>query len=535
MPTLNIFLGVFGGLGLFIYGMKLMSKGLQKAAGDKLRRMIELLTFNRYIALVTGIVITMLVQSSSTTTVMVVGFANAGLMSLNQAIGTILGARIGTTVTAQIIAFKITEAALPIVGIGVIMSFFVKGRTYRNLGQAILGFGLLFLGLNLMAGHLSELRDNPTFVSLLATLGQQKLLGVLAGALFTAVIQSSSASVGVIIALGIQGIVGIEAALALTLGTCVGTSVTALLASIGTSITARRAAVAHILFNTLGAVIFVWFLGPIKDLVSLTSTDIARQIAWGHTFFAVASTLIFLPFVPVFSRAIRFIIPGEEMEIQTGNKYLDRRLLSTPSMAMSAAKKEIERMASIAAEMLDDSLNMLFKKRLDLLEIIEQKESIVDELESGIAVYLAEISQHSISPEQGRELANFFHAINDIERIGDHALNIAQLCEERVDRKLAFSEKAFADINRMYQITKAVNSKAVTAFMTKDLRLAREVIKDDIEINRLEKHLRDSHISRVNEGMCFPPSGVIFLDVIANLERIGDHSLNLAQTVLDIK
>jgi len=532
MSTTSIFLGVFGGLGLFIYGMKLMSKGLQKAAGDKLRRMIELLTFNRYIALITGIVITMLVQSSSTTTVMVVGFTNAGLMSLTQAIGTILGARIGTTVTAQIIAFNISDAALPIVGVGVIMSFFVKRRSYRNLGQAVLGFGLLFLGLSVMGGHLSELRDSPTFINLLVTFGDYRFLGVLAGALFTALIQSSSASVGVIIALSSKGILDLDVALALTLGTCVGTSVTALLASIGTNLTARRVAISHVIFNTLGALIFVWFLGPIENMISLTSTEIPRQIAWGHTFFAVASTIIFLPFISLFTRLVKICIPGEEIEVESGLKYLDRRLLTTPSIALGAAKKEIERMSEITTEMLVNSLNMLFKNNLDLLEIVEGKEAVVDELESGIAVYLAELSQQSITSDQGRELANYYHAINDIERIGDHALNIAQLCEERVDRNLVFSDKAIEDIKLMYTKTLDINNKAATAFKTTDLSLAREVITDDIEINRLEKKLRDSHISRVNERMCFPPSGVIFLDIIANLERIGDHSLNVAQAVL---
>ena len=532
MSTTSILLGVFGGLGLFIYGMKLMSEGLQKAAGNKLRRMIELLTFNRYIALVTGVIVTMLVQSSSTTTVMVVGFANAGLMSLNQAIGTILGARIGTTVTAQIIAFNISDAALPIVGAGVVMAFFVKKRSYRNIGQAVLGFGLLFLGLSTMGGSLSGLRDNPAFIELLSTFGQYSLLGVIAGALFTAVIQSSSASTGVIIVLSMEGILGLDAALALALGTCIGTSVTALLASIGTNLAARRVAVAHVLFNTLGAMIFVWFLEPITSMISLTSTEVARQIAWGHTFFAVASTAIYLPFIPLFTRFIKLVIPGEETDTEMGPKYLDRRLLRTPSMALGAAKKEIERMGLLATEMLENSLAILFKNNPDLIKVVERKEVIVDELESGIAVYLAELSQQSITVGQGRELANYYHAINDLERIGDHALNIAQLCEERVDRKLVFSDQAFKEIQQMYEQTIKISNKAITAFQTTDFSLAREVIRDDREIDRLEKKLRDSHISRVKEGACFPPSGVIFLDIITNLERIGDHSTNVAQVVL---
>lgn len=532
MTTAHIFLGVFGGLGLFIYGMHLMSKGLQRAAGDKLRRMIELLTYNRYIAVFTGTIITMLVQSSSTTTVMVVGFVNAGLMTLSQAMGIVLGARIGTTITAQIIAFKITDAALPIIGVGVIMAIFVKKRAYRNLGQALLGFGILFLGLNIMGGNLSLLGDNPAFTSLLATFGQKRLLGVLAGALFTAIIQSSSASVGVIITLAYQGILDLDAALALTLGACAGTSVTALLASIGTNLTARRAALAHVLFSTLGSLFFVGFLEPIGRLVSQTSSDIGRQIAWGQTGFALVSTLIFLPLIPIFIRVISRLLPGEEVIDRPGQQFLDRRLLRTPSMALGAAKKEIVRMARLAMEMVERSLAILFENNLSLLQVVQGKEEVVDQLESDISVYLAELSQRSIAPVQGRELAGYFHSINDIERIGDHALNIAQLCEERVERNLAFSSEAVEDIKKMYTLVMDTVSKAVTALETMDPELARQAIVSESNIDRMEKRLRDSHVSRIHEGMCFPPSGVIFLDIVANLERIGDHATNVAQAVL---
>ncbi len=532
MSPIDIALGVFGGLGLFIFGMKLMSEGLQRAAGDKLRRMIELLTFNRYIALITGVIVTMLVQSSSTTTVMVVGFANASLMTLNQAVGTILGARIGTTVTAQIIAFRITDAALPLIGVGMILTFFLRRRLHKNIGQAVLGFGLLFFGLSVMADRLSELRETVAFIELLATFGQYRLLGVLAGALFTALIQSSSAATGVIIVLGSQGILNLDAALALALGTCVGTSVTALLASIGTNVTARRVAVAHILFNTLGALIFVWFLTPVSDMIALTSNDIGRQIAWGHTFFATASTLLFLPLVPVFVRLIKAMIPGQEEEVQAGPQYLDRRLLRTPTMAIGAARKEIERMAVIAAGMVDESMKMLRSKDSSILNKVERKEDVVDELESEIAVYMAEISQQSIDSTQSRELANYYHAINDIERIGDHAHNIAQLLEEKIEKSFPFSDEAVEELQKMYFLTREVTQKAVTAFANDDHELARQVIIDDLAIDRMEKRFRESHIARVNCGQCFPPSGVIFLDIITNLERIGDHNTNIAQVVL---
>lgn len=529
---MKLLLGVFGGLGLFLFGMRLMSEGLQRAAGDKLRKMIELLTYNRYIAIVTGIVVTMLVQSSSITTVMVVGFANSGLMTLSRAIGTILGARIGTTITAQIIAFKITEAALPIIGVGVVMAIFLKKKIHRNIGRAIIGFGLLFLGLTVMGGHLSEIKNNPAILELLATFGTNRVLGIIAGALFTAIIQSSSATTGVIIVLSSQGVLSLDAGLALALGSCVGTTATALLSSIGTNVTARRVAVAHAIFNTMGAVIFVWFLGPIADLVRMTSTELPRQIAWGHTFFAVVSTIIYLPFIPLFLKLIIAIVPGEEVESQVGAKFLDSRLISTPPMALAAAKKEIERMGGFASEMVQDSMTMLFARKPDMMAVIDGKEGILDGLEADIAVYLSEIAQKSITPHQGQELANYFHAINDIERIGDHAMNIAQLCEEKIDKELPFSDEAMEEIREMYGKAIEINNNALAALVNWDAYLAQEVIVFDQEIDNMEKMLRESHIYRSKTGQCFPPSGVIFLDIIANLERIGDHSVNIAQLVL---
>lgn len=277
---------------------------------------------------------------------------------------------------------------------------------------------------------------------------------------------------------------------------------------------------------------FIGFLDPITNLISLTSTDIARQIAWGHTSFAVVSSLVYLPFIPLFTRVVNWLLPGEERIDKAGQQFLDRRLLLNPPMALAAAKKEIERMAALATEMLDNSIAMLFKNNLSLIQVVQAKEEIVDQLESDISVYLAELSQRSITPAQGRELANYFHAINDIERIGDHALNIAQLCEERVERSLAFSSEAVEEIKNMYSMVIDTVTKVFTALETLDSVLARAAIISEQDIDRMERRLRDSHLSRIHEGLCFPPSGVIFLDIVANLERIGDHATNVAQAVL---
>lgn len=533
MPfAVQVLLGVAGGLGLFIFGMKLMAEGLQKAAGDRLRRILELLTFNRYIAAFTGIIITILVQSSSTTTVMVVGFVNAGLMTLTQAVGTIIGANIGTTVTAQIIAFKITELALPCIAVGVFMSFFVRRRVYRNVGQAVLGFGFLFLGLTFMGDNLSSLRNYPVFINMLATLGQYRLLGIVAGALFTVMVQSSSASTATILVLASNGILELDSALALVLGTNVGTCVTAILASIDTSLTARRAAVAHVLFNLIGAVLFYFLLTPFTQLVAATSGDLARQVANGHLIFNVANTLLFLPFVSWFVQFIIRLVPGEEEDYYPGPQYLDRRMMSTPSVALGAAEKEIGRMAGIALEMIDAAMDILLKNAADLIRHVERREDIVDQLEKEIAVYLAELTHQAITHDQSRQVAIYHHAVNDIERIGDHAENIAVLCQGKIEDNLPFSEAAVEEIRDMYNKVRNISAKAVAAYRAKNHALAREVLLDDDEIDRLEKRLRQRHIRRIKEGRCYPPSGVIYLDILSNFERIGDHATNIAQVVL---
>lgn len=530
--TVQMVLKVLGGLGLFILGMNMMSEGLQRAAGDKLRRILELLTFNRYIAIITGIIVTMLVQSSSATTVMVVGFVNAGLMDLTRAVGTILGANIGTTITAQIVAFKITEVALPAIAAGVLMSTFVRRRTYRNLGQAILGFGLLFLGISIMGSDLGRLKDYPAIVQLLAALGQYRLLGLLAGMLFTALVQSSSASTATVIVLVQQGVMDLDSAIAVVLGSNIGTCITALLASIGTGLSARRAAVAHVLFNVIGVVIFTIALTPFTDLIQHIASEVDRQVAWGHTIFNTVNTLLFLPFITPFVKLVARLVPGEEDIIEAGPIYLDRNMLKTPSLALGAAEREIGRMADLSLEMIDDAMRMLTKNDISILKAIERKEDVIDQLEKDISVYLANLSQHGLTQDQSRLMASYLHAVNDIERIGDHAENISSLAREKIEDGYPFSESALEELKDMHTKVRNMTAKAIAAYRAKNTALAREVLIDDNEIDRMEKKLRQRHVGRINEGRCFPPSGVIYLDILANFERIGDHATNIAQVVL---
>ncbi|PKM83753.1 MAG: sodium:solute symporter [Firmicutes bacterium HGW-Firmicutes-13] len=524
--------GLIGGLGLFLFGMQIMASGMQKAAGDKLRKILEVLTSNSYIAVLTGIVVTVLIQSSSTTTVMVVGFANAGLMTLNQAVGTILGANIGTTVTAQAISFKIEVVALPAIGIGAILNFFSRRRLKRYIGQTVLGFGLLFLGMTTMSSALSPLRESTVFLNMLANFGRNPFMGVLAGAIFTAAIQSSSAATGVIIALSIQELLTFPSALTLILGTNIGTCITALLASMGTSLSAKRAALAHILFNLMGVSLFLLFINPFSELMVETASTVPRQIANAHTIFNVTSTILVLPFFKYFIHLINRIIPGEEGAIDLGPKFLDKRMLKTPAVAIGTTHKEVLRMASLAREMVRDSINAFIKEDHKLMVQVYQKEEILDSLEKEITIYLAELAQHSLTQEQSNQVTGLMHAVNDLERIGDHSETIIHLAEAKVGDKLPFSEEALNQLRHMYERVDWMLDRVMEAFEKNDYFAARSVIEEDDVIDNLEKTLRKHHIERINEKKCNPTSGVIYLDLLSNFERIADHATNIAQVVL---
>ena len=529
----SIFFSTLGGLGLFLFGIQIMASGMQKAAGDRFRRILEMLTNNPVLGVLTGIIVTVLVQSSSTSTVMVVGFANAGLMNLSQAISVIIGANIGTTVTAQIISFKIGAIAFPIIGVGSLLNFFGRRRLHRYLGQTLLGFGLLFLGMTTMSGGMSPLREYEAFHSLLLQFASYPILGILCGAAFTAVVQSSSAATGVIIALTLQDLIPFNAAVPLVLGTNIGTCVTAILASIGANVAARRAAVAHVLFNLIGVILALVFLKPFTALILETASTVPRQVANTHTIFNTLNTLVFLVFIKYFSRLVCWIVPGEDKKIEFGPKYLDSRILKTPAVAIGGAKQELLRMAGIAREMLDESMLVFLNNDLKQIKHIEQMEELVDGLEKEINIYLAELSQHSLSSEQSKEVAGLMSAANDLERIGDHAENIMQLSEIKTEERLPFSATALEEITAMYEMVVSMLEKAIKAFEHNDRELARFVVSEDDLVDNEEKVLRKKHIDRINTKKCYPQSGVIFLDLLSNLERVADHANNIAYLVVE--
>ncbi len=531
---MEIFFGVLGGLGLFLYGMHVMSSSLQRAAGDKLKDIIGALTTNRFLGVIVGAVVTAIVQSSSATTVMVVGFVNAGMMNLSQAVGVIMGANIGTTVTAQVISFRVDQYAPIIIGIAVIIWLSTKNRKVKQISEAFIGFGILFVGMSFMGDALRPLREMQAFQDLIISFSDNPFLGVLAGFFITVALQSSTASTSIVLALSLQGLVPLTSALPVLFGINIGTTVTAIISSIGANRTARRAAAAHFVFNVVGTLIFLIFLRvPLYWIVEeLSPTNVTRQIANAHTIFNITSTLMLLPFAGLIVKTAKKIVPGDE-DVQEGIKYIDIRLLETPSIALNSAMRETLHMGNTAKKTLHSALKGFFNKNEK--EIMEgfRIEKVVNEIERELSGYLVKLSNTDISMKNREILTGLFNTINDIERVGDHADNIAELAMYRLENKLHFSEKAIGELEEMSTMTIDAYEKSLTALINLDQGLALEVLEIENRIDQQEKALRANHIDRLNKNLCNTGSGVVFLDIISNLERISDHASNIAYAVLD--
>ncbi|KNF10135.1 putative Na/Pi-cotransport protein [Gottschalkia purinilytica] len=531
---MQIAFGVIGGLGLFLYGMNLMGTGLQKAAGEKLKRLIEILTSNRIMGVLVGAVVTMVIQSSSATTVMVVGFVNAGLMTLKQAVGVIMGANVGTTVTAQLIAFNLSDAAPLIVGIGVAIWLFSSNKKHKEYAEILIGFGILFIGMDMMSGSLKPLSKSETFINLLSSLNNP-VVGLLVGFGLTTILQSSSASIGLLLALSSQGLIDIGMALPILFGDNIGTTTTALLSSIGANRTAKRAAFMHFLFNVIGTLLFMLVLQyPTRELVlRLSPGNVERQIANAHTFFNLANVIVQLPFAGLLVKAAESLIKGDiETEDQV-LKYIDTRIMETPSVAVGQASKEVLRMGKMVQNNLATALDSFYTKNEKLTHKVFDEEKRINELERGITNHLVELSGIPLTDKENVTVTTLFHAINDIERIGDHADNIAELTQYRIDNNLWFSDDAIEELRLMFDKIQELYKNALLAFKTADPDIARKVIRDEDEIDVMEKKYRASHIERLNHQGCQPSSGIIYLDIISNLERVGDHCSNIAMYILD--
>lgn len=535
---IGIVLGLLAGLGLFLYGMNLMGNGLQKAAGDRLKKIIELLTNNRFIAVLVGIFVTGVIQSSSATTVMVVGFVNAGIMQLNQAIGVIMGANVGTTVTAQLVSFDLEAIAPVAVGIGVIIHMVTKSEKLKSYAEILIGFGILFVGMTYMKDAMSPLREVQAFKDMLVNFGHNPILGILMGFTLTLLVQSSSASIGILLALASQGMLPLESALPILYGDNIGTCTTALISSIGASKNAQRAAVMHLTFNIIGTLIFALILNrPIMMVVtSIDPTNIARQIANAHTLFNITNVIIQFPFAGLIVKIAERVIPEkpEELELKT-TSFIDLRMLNTPSIALKNTIKECLHMGNKAKYSLENSMIALIDKDRDAAFRTFDTEKEINQLERDILEYLIQLSNAAISGEDRAIVDELFNTINDIERVGDHADNIAELSMYFIEKDLTFSEESIKDINTMYEKVMKTYEMSLQSMREGSSELALKVVKMEEQVDIIERSCRSAHIYRLNNSMCNPEAGIIFLDLLSNLERISDHASNIAKAVIDAK
>lgn len=529
-----------GGLGLFLFGMKLMGDGLEMAAGSKLRGMIERLTKNKYMGALVGLVVTAVIQSSSATTVMVVGFVNAGLMNLAQAVGVIMGANIGTTVTGVMIAINLTAIAPIAVLIGVVMISFIKRNSVKHIGQIIAGFGILFMGMKMMSTAMEPLSESEVFTSLMTSFSNP-LLGVLVGLVFTAIIQSSSASVGVLQALGAAGAITLPSAIYVIYGQNIGTCVTALISSVGTSKTARRTAVVHLMFNVFGAILFIVIsmLFPFAELVQrIAPGSVMAQISIVHVIFNIVCTAIMLPLSSLLVKVACKVIPGSD-PVKSSNSlaYLDARILSTPPVAVAQLFKEVDRMGQLAKETLGMAMDALITQDNTKVDQIYENENTINFLNRGIAEYLVKINGLDLEDYDRQALGSMYHVISDMERIGDHSENLCELAQTLKKSKQKFSPWAVEQATEMRNRVEAMLEEALQMFASRETQpqMAADINRREEIIDDATQELKDLHIERLNQGKCSVVAGTVFMDMLTNLERIADHCTNIAYSMTNQK
>ncbi|WP_294378703.1 Na/Pi cotransporter family protein [uncultured Clostridium sp.] len=529
---LKILIELMGGLGLFIYGMKLMGDGLENAAGESLKNILEKVTTNRVMGVLIGTAVTAIIQSSSATTVMVVGFVNAGLMTLSQSLGVIMGANIGTTITAQLVAFQLDQIAPIFVFAGAAIVMFAKVKERIEIGNIILGFGILFTGMGAMSSAMEPISTWPQFTDIIIAIGDNWIIGIIVGLALTALIQSSSATTGILIALASTGAITINLAIPILFGCNIGTCVTALLASIGTNKTAHKAALLHLIFNVVGTIIFIPFLGILGNFVASTSSDISRQIANAHTIFNITNTAILLPFGNYIIKLVNKIIPNDDPIEQMGPKFIDSRFLETPVIAAGQVIKETIRMAEKAKKNVQLAMDGFLNNDEEMIKQVYENEKLINILEESITTYLVKLSKCVLSDKEKVIVASTFHVVIDIERIGDHAENIADLAVEKKRKKLKYSSDALYEINEIFSAVMEALNIAITSYSSKDIEKAKTINEIEDTIDLYQKNYREKHIARLYDGKCNANEGAIFLDLINDLERIGDHSTNIAENVI---
>lgn len=538
---MSVIVSLMGGLGFFLYGMKLMSEGLQKVAGSKMRSILEVFTKNRVIGLLVGIFFTALIQSSNATTVMVVSFVNSGLMKLAQAPGIILGANIGTTVTGQLIAFDLADIAPVFVIIGVLMVMFVKNNlTVSRLGEVILGFGILFMGISGISGALNEAKEIPAVVNALGSL-TNPFLAFLVGWVATAILQSNSATVGIIMLLAREGLMGLPICLFMMLGCNIGCTMSAILASFGCKKDAKRAACVHLLFNISGtivcSIIFLLFGNQVVDFfMSISGNEAGRMIANANSIIKVCQVLLILPFTPLLVKATYFIIRGDDEEDKKKKfelAYISSKHAMSPTTAVLQAVREMERMAQMAETNLIRAMNTLVTRDQKEIDEVYKVEENINFLNREITNYLVHLNQASLPTADVMRIGALFHVVNDIERIGDHAENVADAAVQMTDDNVTFSKQGELDLSEMLDMVLKILDESIEMFAKNDLQHLQEIIDIENSIDQEERDLQQKHVERLTRNECTPEAGMIFSDLVSGLERVADHATNIAFSILD--
>lgn len=524
-----------GGLGLFLFGMELMSDSIEKVAGAKLRRILEIFTMNRFMGMIVGIIFTGIIQSSSACTVMVVSFVNSGLMNLYQAAGVILGANIGTTITSQLVSFNLSKIAPLILLVGVVVMMFTKKEKVRKVAEVVVGFGILFVGLSTMSQAMANMKNEPQVVNLLMSL-KNPFLATLMGFALTAVIQSSSVTVSIVLLLANQDLLPLPITLYIILGCNIGACATAMLASMTGKKDAKRAALIHLLFNIIGTVIIYIALfvagDQIVELIKSISADNGRFVANAHTMIKIAQVIMLFPFTGWLVKMTYLIVPGEDQKVGYREsyqlKYIGDKVVFNPATAVVEVVKELERMASLAEENLNRAMNALITLDEEDIEEVYEVEKNINFLNHAITDYLVKINQTTLPIEDLNSLGALFHVVNDIERIGDHAENVADAARQRKEEGVSISKEAQKELGDMLEMVNKIIRYAVEMFAKSDETHMQEIITLEDQVDEKERELQKKHVERLTKGECSPEAGMIFSDIVSGLERVADHATNIA-------
>ena len=532
----EIVFNFLGGLGLFLYSIKTMGEGLQQAAGDRLRYYIDKYTSNPFLGVLVGIVVTALIQSSTGVTVITVGLVSAGLLTLRQAIGIIMGANIGTTVTSFIIGFKLGTYALPIMFLGTVLLFFTKNRMANNIGRILFGVGGIFYALNLISAGMSPLKELPEFSQYMITLGKNPILGVLAGAIITVLIQASSATIGILQGLYSGGFLDLRGSLPILFGDNIGTTLTVIIAAMGANVSAKRVAATHVLFNLIGTILCLILLTPFTAMIEyfqgLLHLSPEMTIAFSHGAFNVTNTIIQFPYIGALAYFVTKLIPGEDEVVKYEPLYLDENLITqAPSIALGNAKKELLHLGGYADKAFSLSYDYIVHQNEKTAEKGHKTEEAINTIDDDLTRYLIRLSSEALSPRESEVLTNILDSSRDLERIGDHAEALINLTDYLIRKKVVFSEAALAELEDIYNQTHQFVEDALKAVENNDVSLANQLVARHEAIEKLEKRLRKTHIRRLNQGECTPQAGVNFIDIISHYTRVADHAMNLAEKV----